>query len=249
MAFTLEPFEVNGKRIEVAIVETSLKNSYARVVEGRLIIKLPRRLKEREKIETANNLYTRMKRALQKNPHRFISPKRMEFQDGQTLTVLGKPIRVEIRPSGRSRVIDGTLIIKSKPDTSKERISSLAKRAILKWSMKEVEDRVKVVNSIHFRSDLGRISLRENSTNWGSCTTRTNNISLNFKLLFLPDKALDYVIVHELAHTKVRAHSDRFWSLVESAMPDYRQWRKWLRENGNMVRDGPEAFKSEGNNY
>jgi predicted metal-dependent hydrolase len=54
----------------------------------------------------------------------------------------------------------------------------------------------------------------------------------------MPEDILDYVIVHELAHTKYRSHGPRFWALVEKVMPDHREKRRWLGKNGWSVLSG-----------
>ncbi len=46
---------------------------------------------------------------------------------------------------------------------------------------------------------------------------------------------IDYIIIHELAHIKEKNHSSRFWGLVESIIPDYRERRRWLRKNGHLL--------------
>jgi predicted metal-dependent hydrolase len=60
----------------------------------------------------------------------------------------------------------------------------------------------------------GRVSIRNQRTRWGSCSSR-GNISLNMKLSRLPEELMDYVILHELAHTRVKDHSQEFWALMD----------------------------------
>jgi predicted metal-dependent hydrolase len=64
---------------------------------------------------------------------------------------------------------------------------------------------------------------------WGSCSS-SGDITLNTALLQLPQRILDYVIVHELAHRRYSGHGIRFWNLVESAYPRAREVRKELRK-------------------
>ena len=66
-----------------------------------------------------------------------------------------------------------------------------------------VDVRLGELNNLYFQSQLGRISVRHNTSKWGSCS-KENNISINFALHFLPKELLDYVLVHELAHTKTK---------------------------------------------
>jgi predicted metal-dependent hydrolase len=74
----------------------------------------------------------------------------------------------------------------------------------------------------------GRLTFRDNLTNWGSCS-RDNNISLNIQLMRLPDDVIDYVILHELCHTVEKNHSPRFWSLVRAACPGFVEARRQLK--------------------
>ena len=114
---------------------------------------------------------------------------------------------------------------------SRELASALARTRIVEAVMPSLEERVKELSQRHFEARIGKMSVRDNSSRWGSCSPK-GDISLSFRLLFLPAPILDYVIVHELAHTKYRSHGPRFWGLVEKAVPDHRERRKWLRKNG-----------------
>ena len=79
-----------------------------------------------------------------------------------------------------------------------------------------------------------RISIREQKTRWGSCSS-AGNLNFNWRLIFAPPAVLDYVVVHELAHRKEMNHSAAFYAIVEQVLPDYRSSQKWLRENGHQL--------------
>lgn len=71
-------------------------------------------------------------------------------------------------------------------------------------------------------------------TRWGSCNHK-NGINFNWKILFAPPEVLDYLVVHELAHTVHKNHQKRFWNKVEMMHPEYKESRKWLRENQHLL--------------
>ena len=73
----------------------------------------------------------------------------------------------------------------------------------------------------------GRISIREQKTRWGSCSSE-GNLNFNCRLLFVPDRIVDYVVIHELAHRRFMNHSKAFWKEVEKYMPDYKEQKKLL---------------------
>lgn len=77
--------------------------------------------------------------------------------------------------------------------------------------------------------DYGRITIREQKTRWGSCSSK-GNLNFNWKLVLLAPELLDYVVVHELAHRREMNHSAAFWKVVEAELPDYWERRARLKE-------------------
>lgn len=82
--------------------------------------------------------------------------------------------------------------------------------------------------------EYGGITIREQKTRWGSCSSK-RNLNFNWKLVLAPRNVLDYVVVHELCHLIEMNHSPRFWAQVENVLPDYRYERKWLKDHGWML--------------
>jgi len=79
------------------------------------------------------------------------------------------------------------------------------------------------------------LSIRNQRTRWGSCSS-TGSMSFNHRLLLAPEEILDYVIEHEVAHLEVLDHSPRFWRLLASRSPRYREHERWLRRHGVALR-------------
>ncbi len=69
---------------------------------------------------------------------------------------------------------------------------------------------------------------------WGSCSP-DNRLTFNWKLVMAAEIFIDYVVAHELLHIREKNHSRRFWGALESFMPDYRQRKAWLDENGHLL--------------
>lgn len=81
---------------------------------------------------------------------------------------------------------------------------------------------------------FGRLTLRDQRTRWGSCSS-LGNLNFNWRLILAPDAVLDYVVVHELAHRREANHGARFWAIVAAHCPDYQTHRAWLRHHGHEL--------------
>lgn len=85
-----------------------------------------------------------------------------------------------------------------------------------------------------FDKKYNKIKITSAKTRWGSCTSQ-KNLNFSYRLIQADSKAIDYVIVHELAHLKYMNHSKQFWNHVEEMMSDYKQWDKWLKREGRKL--------------
>ncbi|SHF40039.1 hypothetical protein SAMN05444274_10581 [Mariniphaga anaerophila] len=73
--------------------------------------------------------------------------------------------------------------------------------------------RIKTLALAHNFS-FNKITIRNNKRNWGSCSSQ-NNISLNLQMMKLPDHLIDYILLHELVHTEIKNHSEKFWKKLD----------------------------------
>ena len=80
----------------------------------------------------------------------------------------------------------------------------------------------------------GRITIRNQKTRWGSCSSK-GNLNFNCLLMLTPPEVIDSVVVHELCHRKEMNHSKKFYDEVLRVYPDYRKWDKWLKDNGGLL--------------
>lgn len=111
---------------------------------------------------------------------------------------------------------------------TREKVIALAEEA-LKVIPERVEYFAKVIGVTY-----GKITVRNQKTRWGSCSSK-GNLNFNCLLMLAPPEVLDYVVVHELCHRKQMNHSKAFWLEVEKVLPDYKEARKWLKEDGSQM--------------
>ena len=111
---------------------------------------------------------------------------------------------------------------------TKDEIDSLkaAAKPIIEEKVHHFADKIGV--------EYGKITIRNQRTRYGSCSAK-GNLNFNCLIMLMPNEIIDYVIVHELCHIKEMNHSRRFWNEVESVLPDYKERRKWLKQNGNTL--------------
>lgn len=84
-----------------------------------------------------------------------------------------------------------------------------------------------------FALEYNSVKITGARSRWGSCTSK-KNLNFSYRLILTPRDVIDYVIIHELAHTIHMNHSKEFWSLVQTMMPDYKEHEKYLKENYDL---------------
>lgn len=97
-----------------------------------------------------------------------------------------------------------------------------------------IKERLEYYNAF-YNFKYKRVAIKNHKSRWGSCSKK-GNLNFNYRLVHLPERLSDYVVVHELCHLGELNHSRRFWALVEKVMPDWRVRRKELMKiHSNFV--------------
>ena len=233
------PIEILGKQFGIKVERRRIKNAYARFKSGHIVIELPLHMGPIRSRTVTGLLYKRIKRSIEKNPNRYAQINHLTFRNGQSIRVLGRSFTIEIDTSQTAKKItyfleDSTvkIMLPMKYDGEKadEKAARLAINLISEAVHKDLVERIENFNQIYFNSTVPRVIIRDALKVMGSCGP-DNSIMINFRMLLADPKMLDYIIVHELTHTKFRNHSKMFWLKVSSVLPDYKETRRWLRNN------------------
>ncbi|HMG13839.1 MAG TPA: SprT family zinc-dependent metalloprotease [Saprospiraceae bacterium] len=163
------------------------------------------------------------------------------FVTGDSITIIGKEYIIKV-DSGLSsnrltaKVVGSEIHIIC-PDLEDgikvDAIAKLLSRLTAQIAKAYIHKRVHDINEVYFKKSITNIRFKYNSSNWGSCSSKSN-INLSTRLLLAPIPVIDYVIIHELSHLVHMNHSDKFWSLVGSIMPGYKHHEKWLKVNSHL---------------
>ena len=111
--------------------------------------------------------------------------------------------------------------------------------ALRKRALQELPPTLKVLADEHGIS-VSRISVRNQRSRWGACSA-TGAITLNWRLILVPQFVREYVMLHELMHRRELNHSERFWRHVRAVCPGHQQARQWLLTEGQRLFTGPSA--------
>ncbi len=151
-------------------------------------------------------------------------------------TKIGKTFTIvfEFAPKLRTRITDTHIIVYVPYETpiADDAVQASAKNAIKRALKKDAEAKLPE-RLAHVAQKYGftysSVHCKSMRTRWGSCNNN-KEITLNIFLMMVPWELIDYVLVHELAHTKHLHHGPDFWGEVESIMPDYKERRKELKQ-------------------
>lgn len=233
-----ESLEVNGITYPVNIHYEDRDNSRISIGKTAITLRIPTFLDRNEKARQLMKMKAWARKKLTERPERFERQARKEYADGDILKVGDEEFSLSIaykdKQSSSIRLIDNIISLSISSGLQKEQqnrhISTLLSRCMARRKIPQIRQRVHELNRLHFNHKVNRVFLKHNRSSWGSCS-EAGNINISTRALFAPPEVSDYLIIHELAHLAEPNHSERFWALVKGAMPDYKEKKRWLREN------------------
>jgi predicted metal-dependent hydrolase len=160
-------------------------------------------------------------------------PMALQWCEGALFPYLGEPHRLELNPQGALwpvQAFDGRLVL-SLPGAFDPAVAELHIGAWYRAEALSCFRRRVAELALPMGVRVASVGLSDSRTQWGSCSA-DGRVLLNWRLIQLPLRLIDYVVVHELAHLKELNHSPAFWAHVARVYPDYREARRELRRHG-----------------
>jgi len=199
--------------------------------DGRLIVRAPKSASDalvKQMVEKKAAWIVKTKIRLSKQ---YPTLKAKTFTTGEEFWYLGEKYPLQFTTRQRPLLdLDGAFYLS-------KGAQNRAKEVFIEWYREETRkitaDLIqKYVQQYHF--NLNQVRITSARTRWGSCSGK-NNLNFTFRLSMAPLDVIDYVVLHELAHLKVRNHSKAFWHLVGEIKPGYVKNRRWLKEHGALL--------------
>lgn len=214
--------------VNYILVRKEVKHARLRVSEdGKVRIIAPHSFSE----DDISSLLTKKAKWIAQNVKYFESMSKIELQRNQLL-LFGNRYNYFYDTSFSQKVIinDEHKTITAKRDLTDPVIQESWYRNV---SKKHLTNRIEQLSK-KLNFPYNKLYIREERNKWGNCSTR-KNISLNWKLIKAPEYVIDYIIIHELLHTVVMSHTKKFWTLLKSYYPNYKESIKWLEKYGNSL--------------
>jgi predicted metal-dependent hydrolase len=168
-----------------------------------------------------------------------LNPINKSLCDGALILYLGRPHTLSLQPF---KVKHPVIHLHEKQITIQFPEQIDTRSVLLKYALKDwyIENAKEILHTktLTWSDKIGvtpkNIHIKEQKTRWGSCSS-LGTINYNWRIVMSPLEIIDYLVVHELCHLKFLDHSPLFWGLVSQYLPDYKQRRIWLRNNGKLL--------------
>lgn len=161
-----------------------------------------------------------------------------DYRDGSIITLFDQKLIVSTKESKHNRayIEAGKIIIESQPSAqvSSNQIKKIIIKILNKSYHTKIESRLIYINNLTVKKNIKRLTLKYLKSQWGNCAT-DGHIKLSTRILLLPERIQNAIIMHELVHLVHFDHSSSFYKTLESFMPDYKNRDRWLKEYEGMV--------------
>lgn len=218
----------NGEQIPYQLERRSRRTIGLKISATGLIVHAPKRISqsllENALLEKADWIRKKLSQLVDNQPAELV------WEDGAELLYLGNPFRLSLSKDSVNRkpeFEDGVLYLRLKSIEDGDAVKTKVVQWYKKVALTDFARRLEL-----FSSKLGvalpALFLSNAQSRWGSCNSK-REIRINWRLLQAPPHIINYVICHELAHLKQMNHSPKFWAVVESLQPDYKEAERALK--------------------
>ncbi len=178
------------------------------------------------------NLIKKKQNWIDKNLNKFKSnTEKIKLHDNQIL-LFGNKYTYFYREEFYNKVV-----VNQEYKTIQSKTNLLDKVEQLKWykrlAKQYISERLAEI-ATEYNFKYNKVFIRDQRTKWGNCST-DKNLSFNWRLIKTPHFVIDYLIFHELVHTRIMNHFNKFWTELRSLYPEYNQAIKWLDKYGNNL--------------
>lgn len=217
-----------GENVEVYLRKSRLaKRVIISIKKRQFELVIPKRVSVRNAVDF---LHKNSDWVIRKNRELNNTPQ-IKIDLGTQILILGK--QYSIAYSGKLRgltyIENNTLVVSG----LREHIGIKVKRFLIEQAKKEITTCVKIYAD-KLGVNFGKITLRDTQSRWGSCS-HERNLSFSWRLILAPREVMAYVVAHEVVHIKEMSHNKRFWSIVHSLCPNYKECREWLQKSGESL--------------
>ncbi len=237
----IEEFRIDNYKLIYEIEKKNVKRITLKInSEGNVKIVIPMRVSKESAEKIIEDKKEWILDKLQKINEKKDIIKEKELKSGEELFFMGKKYILKITESDKKECVniknDEEIEIYIKNENSGD--ENKIKKIIMEWYMEElkillkekVEKYSKLINKYP-----KSVTIKKLKSSWGICSFY-GDISINWRIIMAPEEVIDYLIVHELCHLVHHNHSKKYWELVESIIENHKEKRKWLKENGLILK-------------
>lgn len=221
--------------IEYTLTRKPVKNINLRIKpDGKIFVSANKHVTVKYIDEFVSSKQSFISRALEK--YREINASKEKprlYVSGEIFYILGKELKLDVLASDEEGVTlaESIIIMRvSDPDNFSEK-----EKLMNKW-LKEFQGKIftEICQKTHeifqrYNLKYPTIKIRKMKTRWGSCNPHKGSITLNSKLIEVPKRCIEYVVVHEFAHFIHPNHSNKFYDFMTELMPDWKECRNQLK--------------------
>ncbi|HOP93658.1 MAG TPA: SprT family zinc-dependent metalloprotease [Acetivibrio thermocellus] len=157
-----------------------------------------------------------------------------EYVNGESFMYLGRNYSLQIQIDANARKTEVELYQGKFRITAPSKNEDMIRQAMEQWyrekTLEKVSERIQYYQRF-FRKKPAGVKVKEQRKRWASCTSK-DELLFNWRCVMAPSHVLDYIVVHEMCHMYYKNHSQEFWDMLASIIPDYERRKDWLKKYG-----------------